>query len=81
MPWRILGLAVDRTAQHQGIGRALLSHAEQWAKENGITAMRLNSGAARTGAHAFYRAVGYTETKRQARFFKELVADDTVPGL
>lgn len=68
----LLGLAVLEAMQMKGIGRALLEHAEQWAMEHGIFWMRLNSGATRTGAHAFYRTMGYTQEKRQIRFLKQL---------
>lgn len=68
----LLGLAVLEAMQKKGIGRALLEHAEQWAMEHGIFWIRLNSGATRTGAHAFYRTMGYTQEKQQIRFLKQL---------
>ena len=68
----ILGLAVRRDARRHGIGSWLMQEAETWAKDRGITAMRLNSGAGRKEAHAFYRAIGYTESKEQLRFIKKL---------
>lgn len=68
----LLGLAVLETMQQKGIGRALLEDAEQWAMDHGIFWMRLNSGASRTGAHAFYHTMGYTDEKPQIRFFKQL---------
>ena len=45
--------------------------AERWAKEMGAAGVRLNSGAGRTEAHAFYRHIGYTSEKQQLRFLKE----------
>lgn len=45
--------------------------AENWAKEIGAKGVRLNSGASRTEAHAFYRHIGYTSEKQQIRFLKE----------
>lgn len=45
--------------------------AENWAKEIGATGVRLNSGADRTNAHAFYRNIGYEVKKQQIRFLKE----------
>ena len=36
--------------------------------------MRLNSGIDRTGAHAFYRHLGYIDQKKQLRFIKQLDA-------
>ena len=68
----LLGLAVLEAMQKKGIGRALLEHAERWTMEHGIFWIRLNSGATRTGAHAFYRTMGYTQEKQQIRFLKQL---------
>lgn len=68
----ILGLAVSRDHRRQGIGRALITCAENWAKEQGINIVRLNSGNSRKEAHEFYRAMGYDNEKMQVRFLKNL---------
>ena len=68
----ILGLAVRSDCQRRGIGSALLRAADDWARARGISVMRLNSGAGRAGAHAFYRDQGYTAGKEQLRFLKTL---------
>ena len=68
----ILGLVVDRKMQHHGIGRRLIKAAEAWAEAQGIRTIRLNSGAGRTGAHQFYQAMGYEQSKEQYRFLKTL---------
>ena len=68
----ILGLAVAADFRRQGIGSALLKQAEEWARENGASSMRLNSGESRKQAHEFYRAQGYTDDKKQLRFIKDL---------
>lgn len=68
----ILGLAVSRDYRRQGVGRALITCAENWAKEQGINIVRLNSGSSRKEAHEFYRAMGYDNEKMQVRFLKNL---------
>lgn len=68
----ILGLAVKKDFQKQGLGKALLLAAENWAQENGIRLMRLNSGINRTDAHGFYEHLGYVSEKEQKRFVKNL---------
>lgn len=68
----ILGLAVSRDNRRQGVGRALITCAENWAKEQGINIVRLNSGSSRKEAHEFYRAMGYDNEKLQVRFLKNL---------
>lgn len=67
----ILGLAVWKSHCGMGIGKALMEAAENWAKEIGAKGVRLNSGADRTNAHAFYRNIGYEAKKQQIRFLKE----------
>ena len=68
----ILGLAVKKDFQKQGLGKALLLAAENWAQENRIHLMRLNSGINRTDAHGFYEHLGYVSEKEQKRFLKRL---------
>lgn len=68
----ILGLAVSSERRRQGLGKALISSAENWGKELGIKIVRLNSGHARKDAHEFYRAMGFDDEKLQIRFIKKI---------
>lgn len=68
----ILGLAVSSERRRQGIGKALISGAENWGKELGINTVRLNSGHSRKDAHEFYRAMGFDDEKLQLRFIKKI---------
>ena len=68
----VLGLSVKKEYQKQGVGKALLLAAENWAIENGIKMMRLNSGMNRTDAHQFYEHLGYVAETDQKRFVKQL---------
>jgi hypothetical protein len=68
----IQGLAVAKAYQRNGHAKALMNAVENWARENNIDLIRLNSGTIRTGAHEFYRAIGYGNEKTQIRFMKEL---------
>lgn len=70
----VLGLAVAANHRRKGIGTKLLGAVEDWARETGVRQIRLNSGITRRGAHAFYRANGYTDEKEQKRFIKTLEA-------
>lgn len=68
----ILGLAVSSERRRMGAGKILISTAEAWAKSMGAVGVRLTSGALRTGAHQFYRTIGYHHEKEQIRFMKLL---------
>jgi len=47
-------LAVSPEHRSQGIGKALLDAAKDWARESGATHLELDSGEARKDAHRFY---------------------------
>ena len=59
---RIMALVVHEHYRGSGIGRLLLLAAEQWAAEQQVDSLSLNSGnrADREAAHAFYQRMGYT---------------------
>ncbi|EMB33247.1 GNAT family N-acetyltransferase [Treponema denticola] len=66
----IMGIAVDPSYRKQGIGRALLTKAETWARDTGAAGIRLVSSVGRMEAHKFYEAMGYTSKKEQKNFRK-----------
>lgn len=68
----ILGIAVSSRFRNKGVGRALLTAVENWAKESGCSSVRLTSGVERNSAHAFYRKCGYEFIKQQLNFKKIL---------
>ncbi len=47
-------LAVDPSHRSQGIGKALLATAKDWAREHGATHLELDSSFDRHDAHRFY---------------------------
>ena len=67
----ILGLAVNPDFQGRGIGRKLMNKLEDYAVDNNISFIRLNSAMKREEAHNFYEHVGYTCDKIQKRFIKK----------
>lgn len=67
---KIIALAVSKEYRRKGIGTQLLKTAEQWAKENNIEVVLLNSGLPREEAHTFYESQGYF--KKSYGFIKKL---------
>lgn len=65
-------LVVHSERRGTGVGKLLMSAAEQWAREQGCRTVRLRSNISRAGAHAFYQCLGYHEAKTQKSFTKEL---------
>ncbi len=53
---------VAETHRGSGVGKALLSRAEDAARERGCWGMTLESATWRTRAHAFYEREGWAET-------------------
>jgi ribosomal protein S18 acetylase RimI-like enzyme len=54
-------LVVDRGAEGRGVGRRLMTAAEEWGCREGLAHITLDTGAANARARAFYRALGYEE--------------------
>lgn len=70
---RIVALVVAETTRGRGVGRALMSAAERFARQNGCKAVELTSRNTRTDAHAFYHRLGFTDQNvRSTRFYREL---------
>ena len=67
---KIIALAVSKEYRRKGIGTQLLKTAEQWATENNIEVILLNSGLPREDAHAFYESQGYF--KKSYGFIKRI---------
>lgn len=66
----IMGIAVASSCRRMGVGKKLLEAGEAWARETGADGVRLSSGETRTGAHAFYRSLGYQGSKMQLNLKK-----------
>ena len=49
-------LAVHPDRRSQGVGRRLLTAAQDWARHHGATHLELDSGNDRTRAHLFYES-------------------------
>lgn len=65
---RITSLAVNSEARGKGVGKALVTAAEEWAWNKDSRRMEVTSGDHRQSAHAFYQAAGYSLDER--RFIK-----------
>ena len=68
----LAGLVVADGARGAGVGAALLSAAERWARGHGFAHFRVRSNVVRERAHRFYLREGYVERKRQVVFDKAL---------
>jgi ribosomal protein S18 acetylase RimI-like enzyme len=73
-------LAVSPSARRQGIGRALVEHAIDRARESGYEALFLKSAPEMHGAHALYRSLGFARVPERdpliidGRAVRQLVA-------
>jgi ribosomal protein S18 acetylase RimI-like enzyme len=52
-------IATSAEAEGSGVGRALMAHAERWARDRGLTLLTLNVFAANARARRFYERAGY----------------------
>lgn len=69
----IWGLVVAESARGSGVGRALVTAAEDWAMTRGINMVAVRSNALRVEARGFYERLGYKVVKTQNAFRKTLV--------
>jgi GNAT superfamily N-acetyltransferase len=58
-------MVVKPSAQRQGVGRALITGANDWARERGIPELELRVYEFNRGAKEFYRATGFSTVSRQ----------------
>ena len=69
----IWGLVVAESARGSGVGRALVTAAEDWAVTRGLNMVAVRSNALRVEARGFYERLGYKVVKTQNSFRKSLV--------
>jgi GNAT superfamily N-acetyltransferase len=69
-PWAALeNVVVDQRYLRRRVGRALMEEAARRAREADCHRLQLLSSARRTGAHAFYRAIGMDPSPQGFRLF------------
>jgi ribosomal-protein-alanine N-acetyltransferase len=78
-------LAVQSARRRQGVGQALLQWLEATARTAGTGVIRLETRVSNEVARAFYRAHGYVEIDRLARYYDGLedavrLAKDLIGG-
>lgn len=68
----IVALVVDEARRSQGIGRALLQAAEEWARQRGCSTLYVRTNVMRQRAHEFYFENGFQRVKTSLTLMKEL---------
>ena len=68
----LVGLVVAASARRSGIGARLVQQAESWARGRGHESIFVRSNVVRVEAHPFYERLGYTRTKTQHAYVKQL---------
>jgi aminoglycoside 6'-N-acetyltransferase I len=73
------GLYVVPQARLQGIARALVARAEQWAISAGCREFASDARLENAASHAMHRALGFSESERVVYFRKALHANAAWP--
>ena len=63
---------VDPDVREQGVGRALVTAAEEWARQQGCREMASDADLDNTISQAAHQRLGYVETGRSVQFCKAL---------
>ena len=66
------GLVVDKNYRNKGIGKLLIETVYNWSSLKECDNIRVRSNTIRKEAHQFYKNLGFTETKEQKVFGKQL---------
>ena len=66
---RVLSLGVHPAVRLQGIGKALMAVAEEWATENDAILMKLEVSTTNSGAIDFYKKLGYENAGLLAHYY------------
>ena len=61
----LTALVVREDTRGRGVGRALVSAVESWARDHGAGRMVVTTALRRAGAHAFYERLGFEFTGRR----------------
>jgi GNAT superfamily N-acetyltransferase len=68
----ICGLVVADGRRSGGVGRRLVEAVEQWVLGRGLDQVSVRSNVVRTESHPFYEKIGYTRSKTQHVYRKDL---------
>jgi GNAT superfamily N-acetyltransferase len=71
---QLLALVVAEAHRSQGLGAALVTASESWARDQGSMTLTVRSNVVRTRTHAFYERLGYTRVKSQHTLKKSLTS-------
>ena len=74
------GIYVVPSARTQGIARALVTRAEQWAGRIGCSEFASDARFENAASHAMHRALGFSETERVVYFRKALYGNAALPA-
>jgi aminoglycoside 6'-N-acetyltransferase I len=72
----IEGIYVKDEYRHQGIGKAMLKYAEQWALAQGCIELASDALIENTASHEFHRKTGFREAERTVYFIKSIAASE-----
>jgi GNAT superfamily N-acetyltransferase len=68
----ITALVVDERLRGQGVGAELVAAAATWASRQGLPVLRVRSNVVRERTHSFYEKLGFSLSKSQKVFAKDL---------
>jgi aminoglycoside 6'-N-acetyltransferase I len=74
------GIYVEKEYQKQGIGKALIQHAEQWAQQQGCVELASDALINNIASYEFHTKVGFREVERVVTFIKPIKQSKAADG-
>jgi aminoglycoside 6'-N-acetyltransferase I len=69
------GIYVEEDYQKQGVGKALIHFAEQWALEQGCIELASDALLDNAVSHAFHQRMGFQEVERVVAYIKPILSE------
>lgn len=69
----IVTFVLNMNKKHNGVGKSLFRAVENWAKENGIKQVRIESNEKRIHGHSLFKKLGYEINEIDYEFRKTII--------
>lgn len=77
--WQLNDLYVVKSARRQGVAKALMEHACQFAKRGGVKGIALETAESNHSAQRLYESLGYVKERGTYHYFLSFIEPESTP--